>query len=90
MATIWKYTFDIADKFYLTVPRDAKFLSVQVQDGKPTMWFMVRDMDERVRIWFRVYGTGNPFSDGIFDKYLGTIQMPPFVWHVFMDRWIGE
>ena len=68
------------------IPRGARFLSVQVQDGAANMWFLVdteRPLETR---HFVVYGTGHEIKiPKNFLKHLGTFQFPGLVFHAFED-----
>lgn len=83
--SVWK--FDLPDDAESTVymPRDAKVLSVQVQDGKPRVWALVDPKAEKVRRRFWVMGTGwKANADGL-GAYVDTIQLSggALVFHVF-------
>ena len=82
---IWKYPLEVTDRLALTMPPDAKFLTVQMQHGKPCLWALVdetkRDTATR-RI--AIYGTGNPMPDEP-GTYIATFQMMggDLVFHAF-------
>lgn len=61
-------------------------LHVGVQRDRVYLWVMI-DVDGEIKPRrFLVAGTGNPLPEleqGEFRHYLGTVQTPPFVWHVF-------
>lgn len=84
MITIHKYQFDISDKVTIEMTQGANVLSVQVQDGRPTMWAMVETNYSLEKKSFRIYGTGHELdlfaTEG---RYIGTIQHNGFVWHIF-------
>lgn len=84
MVTIYKYQFDIADSVKIKMPLNAEILSVQVQNGIPTLWARV-DTDNSIAIHtLLIFGTGHeipiPFTEAI---HIGTIQLNGFVWHIF-------
>lgn len=87
MLTIWKYEVPAADYFELSLPPNAKPLTVQVQRGNPQMWVLL-DQDETIYVdrKFYVAGTGLPISEpmGIL-QYVGTFQLRGglLVFHVF-------
>ncbi len=84
MITIYKYQFVIADAVEILMQQNAKILSVQLQDGIPTMWALV-DTEPGVEIrHFEVVGTGQQL-DGliVFKTHIGTIQANGLVWHIF-------
>lgn len=82
MKTIYKYPLIATDLQYIDMPNGAVILTVQMQGGAMCLWAQV-DLDkaEVVRV-IAVYGTGNlmPAEAG---QYVGSVQMPPFVWHVY-------
>ena len=79
--TIWKFDFDVSDSTQLRdMPDASQVLSVQVQSGKICLWASVfPDNQLRTRA-FRVRGTGHEW--GVGEEWVGTVQMPPFVWHL--------
>lgn len=84
MSRIWKYELEITDEQTVEMPRGAKVLSVANQGGKLCLWAEV-DPSERIVVrHFLVIGTGHQITED-FDlrKFVGTVLMEPFVWHVF-------
>lgn len=82
MRTIWKFPFEIVDDFEVEMPRDAEFLSAQLQGGVPTVWFSVEPAKAKVTRRFKIVGTGHGYPSQDL-AFLATLQMPPFVWHLF-------
>lgn len=87
---MYKYPLDIQDEVVVMMPKGARVLSVQVQNGRPCLWAAVdpseQTLEER---WFRIAGTGHPIQDDVVDGFIGTIQMYDgrLVFHVFeMER----
>lgn len=86
MKTVYKYYLPIQDVVMITMPKDAKVLTVQVQNGQPCIWAAVNpaptELETRA---FRIAGTGHPIVDEIVDDYVGTIQLHDgrLVFHVF-------
>ena len=88
MKQIFKYDVLIKDKFNVSIPKGAEFLSVQVQHDKPVMWFLLESTIEYETRRFLVIGTGRCFHylhDHESCKYLGTFQLlcDEFVGHLF-------
>lgn len=85
MKTVWKYPIKTADAFELTMPEDAKLLTVALQFNEPTLWALVDPEARKVQRGFRVAGTGHPMSDAAGLAYVGTYQMADghLVFHVF-------
>jgi hypothetical protein len=83
MITIYKYQFEIADRIEIEMPIHSDILSIQLQDGKPTMWAKVDTSLQMVKRIFVVFGTGHEISS-VFDyRHIGTIQYKGGVWHIF-------
>jgi len=80
---IYKYQLIITDEQEIMIPRNSVFLHVGVQDGILCAWFAVNPDADLEPVKFAVVGTGNPFEYYKMTRFLGTVQMPPFVWHVF-------
>jgi hypothetical protein len=77
MKTIYKYKF----RGEIEMPEGAKIRSIQVRDGEIFLWCEV-DKSKQLEIRrFNLVGTGQSFCDG--DEYIGTVQQPLFVWHVY-------
>ena len=83
MKTIWKQQLAITDTQIISVPGGSRFLTVQMQNGVPCIWYIV-DTEEsgRSQYEFTTVGTGNPI-DELIGNYLGTYQKGPLVFHVF-------
>lgn len=85
--TIWKFTFDIEDKFFIRMPKDAQLLSVQVQAEMPCLWALVDPNNKTEERCFEVFGTGYPinYDMGIDRSYIGTFQAQSgaYVFHLF-------
>jgi hypothetical protein len=92
MKTIWKYPIPIGDRFALSLPCNASVLCVQMQEmhmevARPCIWVLIPDTGEpHSDRYFRIIGTGQLFEVGDDYRYLGTVQAPPFVWHLFEEK----
>ncbi len=79
---IWKYPMGMSTTHEM--PVSAEFLCVQVQGDAAVAWFLVLPDDKKTEPRkFQIYGTGHDIP--LREKYLGTFQSPPFVWHLFED-----
>lgn len=78
---IWKCVLNIFDRQTARVPVGAKFLTVQMQYGAPTLWFLCNESAPKEDRTIAMFGTGNPIPDNPME-YIGTIQ-ERLVWHVF-------
>ena len=78
---IWKYQTD-GERTVINAQKDAKFLHVDYQHGILCVWAEVDDEASSEQIELSVVGTGheNPKPTA---EYIGTVQHPPFVWHVY-------
>ncbi len=85
MAVIWKYTFRCtSNEELLTFPPKSEVLSVDNQNGEICMWVKINDDKavERELRKFYVVGTGCEIPK-VANKFIGTVIISPFVWHVF-------
>lgn len=85
MNTIWKYELDAKAVQTLALPRGYRILSVQVQNGKPTLWALVpKDTQYREAVRLEIYGTGQDVPNHV-GEHLGTYQLlnGALVFHVF-------
>jgi hypothetical protein len=83
---ILKYDIDPATGAQHAIPNGSRFLSLQVQNGVPVMWWSVPAEPGFPNTWplraFSVVPTGLPgYIDGL--AYVGTFQLGAFVGHVF-------
>lgn len=85
MRTIHKYVLKITDSQEIVVPEGTAFSHVGVQKDSLCLWAEVRDTDAQpMKRIIRIFGTGNPVDVDFMDMFhLGTVQMGPFVWHVY-------
>lgn len=81
MQTIWKYPLELGAN-NLSMPRASSVLSVHRQGESLCMWAIVDENRISVTRKFVVVGTGHPLPDGL-TKFIGTVVIDPFVWHVF-------
>lgn len=81
MHKVFKYQFSGLEIETFQIPRAARIVYVDVQHGYTTMWALVDTENEMSIRRFQIVGTGHeiPFQG----SYIGSVQMPPFVWHVF-------
>lgn len=71
------------------MPRNAKGISVADQAGTLTLWALVNPSEEQEWRTVRVVGTGHPIN-GKVGRFIGSVVMPPFVWHVFIEPTLVE
>lgn len=80
---IWKFPLKVTDTQIVSVPIGGKVLSVDTQGGVICLWIMVDPSAEKENRKFAIIGTGNPMTVVDHQKFIGTVQTPPFVWHIF-------
>ena len=85
MKRIWKYALNVTDEQRVMMPAGARVIHVDVQGGVLCIWAEVEVGNRPEERIFLVVGTGNPYPDGDVE-HLGSVQMPPFVWHVYEDN----
>lgn len=96
--TIFKYPITHPENIVIEMPKEAKILTAQCQNGIPCIWALVNDIPnrEREKRYFEVFGTGHDIpqegleSNGsgrmipIERKYVNTFQMNTgLVFHLF-------
>jgi hypothetical protein len=84
---IWKYSVEISSHFSVPMPKGARLLCVQSQEGAGALWALVDPEQKREARHFAVVGTGESLPDqGKGFKYVGTWQTDSYgvlVWHLF-------
>lgn len=85
MPTIWKFSFETRDGVMIDMPEGAEILSLQLQNGMPTIWALVHPERRLAARWFRIYGTGHPIDMEMEGEFIGTYQLAggALVFHVF-------
>lgn len=88
MKAIHKYPIPVDRKFFdLALPYKAQILAFQVQAGVPVIWALVDKETIADMRHFAIRGTGEAMNDWrSTDTYIGTVQMPRFVWHLFETK----
>lgn len=71
------------------IPRGAKFLSLQVQNGNPVLYFEVESLNKTTKQDFLLVETGVTIPTGV--KYIGTVMLAggSYVLHVYWYRNMG-
>lgn len=83
MSTIFKYPLLITALQLVEMPIGSRVLAAQVQDGLPTLWAIHNQAEDKVNVEVRLVGTGEAFDVEDW-KYIDTVQVGAFVWHIFM------
>lgn len=77
---IWKFQLSLSGD-PIEMPEGAEIVFVGQQFGDPMVWAIVDPNAKTVDRMLVVRGTGWEWSSD--ERYLGSVQIPPFVWHVF-------
>lgn len=90
MKTIWKYELKTLDMQFITMPKGAKILTVQVQNNTPCLWCLCDPHPSvpEVTREIHIMGTGQEvdwWTQGLKPVYIGTYQLlgGEFIGHVF-------
>jgi hypothetical protein len=87
---IYKYPLEILDYPEVVLPKGAKILTIQVQNGNPWIWALVdTSINEYESRRLRIVGTGHPFEDfDDWEDYITTIQLMEgrLVFHIFGEE----
>ena len=92
MIRVFKYHLRITDEQDVLIERFSRVLSVGVQNEGLYVWALVDDKYEKAPTHFYIVGTGNKAGHltesrpHMAKRFIGTVQMPPFVWHVFVEQ----
>lgn len=85
---IWKATLEMKDSQNIVVPLGADILTVQLQKGQPTVWFICDDTTPMKSFkTINIYGTGQPLPNEP-GRYIATFQLQDgdLVFHAFEQR----
>tara|TARA_R110000772_G_scaffold267971_3_gene393563 strand:+ start:7227 stop:7493 length:267 start_codon:yes stop_codon:yes gene_type:complete len=85
MDTVWKFPI-VHGSNILELPRNPQWLTVGEQHGNLMVWVIVNDRNETTEYTIDVFGTGQELTPASLRYWIGTQQIGPFVWHVFMRR----
>jgi len=83
MLTIYKYQIKLEPRTNIQMPRGAKILSFQMQNGRAYIWSLVDLEQELTEEVFILLGTGHGTLTPDTTDYIGTVQNGSFVWHLF-------
>lgn len=91
MKTVYKYTinYEEANTASFDIPDGARFLSLQVQQGKPVLYFEVESLNWQRKQDFLLVETGTTIPYGA--KHIGTVMLRDgwYVLHVYWDENAG-
>lgn len=83
MKTVHKYPLSLAEDNHIVAHENAWFFDAQIQYEKICVWAVVDTDEPPVTKHIGVFGTGNPLPEDKNLRHIGTVQQPPFVWHIF-------
>ena len=88
MGAVFKYQLVVTDRQEVTMPKDAKILCIQVQNGTPCIWCMVEPSNPEEKVTIRIHGTGHNINDPERLEYIGTFQVRNYglVFHAFKEK----
>ena len=81
---IWKFPIGSTEPM-VSMPRGAEILTVQVQNGVPTIWALVDTDAPKAKRLIHIFGTGWDIPKKIH-RYIGTWQHDALVWHLFEEQ----
>ena len=90
MQTIWKWGLELYHHIeVIVVPKLFIPLSVDIQRGETLcLWGLIDDASNGLKdVYVDVIETGGIVSYPLNPHhFIGTAQLPPYVWHVFCER----
>lgn len=88
MYVVYKYLITSGQNFKIEIPKQSKYLDVQIQDNYIAVWYMVDKSIRETEIkGFVVLMTGQFFDLSDDLKYLKTLQTEHgLVYHVFEEN----
>jgi len=81
--TIFKYLLPIQDCVELDLPYTSRVLSVGNQRGELCLWATMPEHVCTCKRFILIVGTGMDAPIPSEARFVGTVQIEPFVWHVF-------
>lgn len=86
MIKIYKQTLKIHIEQFIQLQIGSEILSVQEQYGLICLWYRCDTENQNKQRLIHIYGTGQPCDDSLQFRFIGTVQIGSFVWHVFIDK----
>lgn len=83
MNIIYKYELDVGDIQTISMPKGANILSTGTQEKKVFIWAGVNPYEEEEKRVFMIVGTGHSTYNPDIVKFIGTVFVDVFVWHIF-------
>jgi hypothetical protein len=80
---IWKFQVPFDEVCIVEMPLGARVVFVGEQNDAIYLWAEVDPAHRKVVRKFAIVGTGQSIPEDL--EYVGTVQTPPFVWHVYEE-----
>jgi hypothetical protein len=88
---IWKIELTKERTQLVKMPEKSEIMDIQMQNGKPVMWFLTNPESKEIEVKINMYGTGwETHENTSKDEYLSTVQDGELVWHFFMNYEVGS
>lgn len=84
MKTIFKFPID-KSIMHVELPKDAKFIYAQVQNGMPQMWFELDTEREKTTRTFIIHPTGGEIAENHLHLWTCLSQFQNFVLHLYEE-----
>lgn len=86
MKTIWKSDLAITDEQIISIPKGAKYLTIQMQRGMARLWYLADSLAPLVDTYIFMLSTGHPADQVEGCEFVDTFQLPEIglVYHVFV------
>jgi hypothetical protein len=88
MQTVYKYGIPVGDDVIISMPTNARPLSVGMQGETMYVWALVNPTEDNTLFRFSVRGTGHQLR-GDEGEFINTVFAGRFVWHVFWNYAVG-
>ncbi|AKQ75828.1 hypothetical protein FDH82_gp38 [Roseobacter phage RDJL Phi 2] len=79
---IWKFPLRAERHQMVVMPAGSVPLSIQMQNGAPTLWASVHPDAPKMQRDLSLIGTGHDLPSGV-QSFIGTVQDGALVWHLF-------
>lgn len=85
MKAIFKYELEPDEDGFceVSLPREARLLSVGEQQNHLMIWAMVTKFNPHCIRALKIVGTGHECGMVEDSPFIGTVKIGPFVWHIF-------
>ncbi len=83
---IYKYKLELQHKQFLHIPNNSEILKTdyKIDENAIMIWIYSQDHNDLIEKEFLIVGTGNEFKERHLYKYLDTVFIRLYVWHVFV------